>query len=360
MKQLTNSQISFLKSCMRKHYYSYELCVRRTRTAQSLRIGTVIHEGLDRLAQGDAIERAIAVATQQYDTLPLHETEYDWAVERETVTVLLWAYAQYWRDAGVEYIATETPFTLKIVNPDTGAASRVFEQAGKRDKIVKFQGRTLLMEHKTTGDSIEPESDYWQKLRLDNQISMYYAACQAEGIDVAGCLYDVIRKPALSPKQIPLLDEAGLKVVHDADGNRVMLANGKPRQAGDTEKGYTLVTRQETPAEFAERLTADITSRPQYYFARREIPRLDSDIVEFQQELWQTAQLVLDRQNAAKKLESKGINPACAWPRNSHSCMTYGKCPYFDICASGVDLRSDIPEGFEKLATAHPELEQPK
>jgi hypothetical protein len=345
---------------MRKHYYAYELCIRKTRNAKALRMGTVIHEGLDKMAQGETPEAAIAAVTQQYETLPLNEAQYDWDIERETVIVLLWAYSEYWKTFGAKYIATETPFSLKIINPDTGASSRVFIQQGKRDKIITYNGRTLLMEHKTTSDSIEPESDYWQKLRLDNQISMYYAACQSEGIDVAGCLYDVIRKPALSPKQIPLLDENGIKVVNDSNGNRVLLANGKPRQTGDTALGYTLVTRQETPREFAERLTADVASRPAYYFARREIPRLDADIVEFQQELWQTAQLVLDRQNAAKKLESKGINPACAWPRNSHSCMTYGKCQYFDICACGMDLRTDIPEGFEKLSTAHPELEQSK
>jgi len=33
-------------------------------------------------------------------------------------------------------------------------------------------------------------------------------------------LYDVTRKPEISPKQIPVLDDAGLKIVTDADGNR--------------------------------------------------------------------------------------------------------------------------------------------
>jgi hypothetical protein len=50
--------------------------------------------------------------------------------------------------------------------------------------------------------------------------------------------------------------------------------------------GYTLDTRPCTVAEWGERLRDDIAARPEFYFARVEVARLDQDLDEFAAELW--------------------------------------------------------------------------
>jgi hypothetical protein len=202
------------------------------------------------------------------------------------------------------------------------------------------------MEHKTASDDLEPDSDYWKRLRIDQQISAYYIAARAKGHDIQTVLYDVTRKPEIGPLQIPLLDGDGFKIVLDAAGERVRTKDGKKwRESGDKEQGWVLQCRIQTAREFGERLTADIAARPDYYYRRQEIPRLDKDIEEFRYELWQMQQQMRDSQKGGR------------WFRNTSSCIGFGRCPYFDICTNGRDVSESTPEGFVRVENIHPELE---
>src|SRR5690606_36744924 len=135
--------------------------------------------------------------------------------------------------------------------------------------------RLAIVETKTTADSIAPDSDYWLRLRFNGQLMQYVLAARTFGWDISTVIYDVVRKPAIEPRQIPLLDAEGRKVVLDANGERVLKKDGSPRESGDKEKGYTLQTRIETPEEFSDRLYQDTLARPDFYFARREVPILE-------------------------------------------------------------------------------------
>ena len=355
---LTGSRIGTYQTCPRKHYYAYELGVRPDRQAHYFRLGGCVHLGLDARAKGYEQGDAITAAVAQYESLPTwantDEKVHEWMIERETVARLLSGYFWWWeRDdiradiRPVEIIETEGAFEIPIRNPETGRATQSFTFAGKRDKIIQLaDGRRAVMEHKTTGDDISPTSDYWRRLRLDSQISGYMLAAREHGHEVQTVLYDVIKKPTIAPKQIPLLDERGLKIVLDADGNRPTKANGEPYQSANSEKGWVLQTRLESPEEFGDRLTNDIADRPEYYFQRQEIPRLEADLEEFRVQLWQMQQQIRESQNAGRAF------------RNTSACIGRGRCEYLDICHQGIDLNQGIPAGYRRVTTVHEELSE--
>ncbi len=359
---LTNSRMATFRTCARKHQYQYEMGVRPSSSANFFRLGTAVHAGIEHWSKHHDFDKAIAAAVAPYqerwDMAESIEAAEAAAVERETAIELLRGYFNAWAWDGredadhpltpVEVLASELAFNMPIVNPETNMPSRSFRAAGKIDAIVRLKdGRLAVMEHKTTGDSIDADSDYWTRLRIDHQISLYMVAAKHLEYNVQTVLYNVIRKPSIAPKQIPCLDAEGLKIVEDADGKRVFKKDGTPRESGDTEKGYKLKARTESPQEFGLRLAEDIEQRPGFYYARQEIPRLTSDLDEFRWELWQQAQAIREAQRANR------------WIRNSNACLNMGRCPYLSVCHNGISPDA-LPPGFVRLENIHPELENPE
>ncbi len=357
---LTHSRTSCAKTCLRKHYYAYELGVRPAGESRPLRMGSAVHLGLEHYATHCDQKVAIETAVASYDTLPdwanTPELIDEWIIEREKVARLLSGYFWYWNQQRFEIIANEQEFRLPIRNPQTGGITPNFELGGKIDKIIRLpDGRLAVMEHKTCSDPLDAESDYWRRLRIDQQISLYMLAARERGYAVETVLYDVIRKPSISPSLVALLDDQGRKIVLDADGNRVLkdhilksgkpgVGHGEPVQSGNKEKGWVLQQRREHAQEYGERLTDDIVDRPEFYFARREIPRLDADLAEFKQELW----------DMQKNLRESQLHNR--WYRSTGACVKPYRCEYLDVCHNGIDLSQGLPPGFVRLENVHPEL----
>jgi hypothetical protein len=341
---LTHSRMACAKQCLRKHLFRYGLGLRSTADdSRALRVGRAIHLGLEAAERGLDRDAAIATATAGYVTVPAwaveDEQQFDWAVEREVVARLLAGYLWRWSEDRIETVAAELPFLLPIVNPETGATTPTFQVGGKIDGIVRLaDGRLMVRETKTTGQDIGLDSDYWRQLRLDSQISLYLLAARAIGHEVEGVIYDVIRKPTIRPRKLTKADLRALVLTGKYHEEAVAL---DPAATSD----LTRLPDRETPEMYGARLLDDITERPDHYYARVEIPRLESDLEEFRQELW-------DQQKTLREHERTG-----RWYRNTASCVTvYGRCSYFDICANALDPSVDVPAGFEVLPFVHPEL----
>ena len=360
--RLTHSRLRCARKCMRLHYWLYECGLRPVREASPLRIGSAYHRGLELMATMERDE-AIAAACAPYDEGPPagsdEEFAASWWVERATVACLLAGHHWRWDEADETEptISTETVFDIPLVNPVTGRPSRTWRLCGRRDAIIGTDNdRLLIREYKTTSNEIDistPAGEvFWTRLRMDSQVSTYWIAALAEGMDVQGVIYDVTRKPAISPRQIPLLDADGLKIVLDeVTGERATNKNGTPRQSAGP--GLKMQTRVETPEEFGERLWADIVERPDHYFARREIPRLDADLQEAGVDMWRMASILRQAQ-----LEARTMGKT-AWPRNTDSCMTFGRCPCWNLCTGGYTHGIDpLPEGWRVVEDVHPELEE--
>lgn len=343
---LTYSRLATLRACPRKHYLHYEVGLARDTAADYLRLGAAFHLGLERYHAGQEPDVAIGEAVQSYACLPPGVDPYEWDIERETVTQLLAGHFWRYENDELEFMAAEQTFRVPLRNPNTGAVSRTFELAGKIDAIARLpDGRLAVVEYKTAGEDIGPDSDFWLRLRGDAQISTYMLAALALGYDVNTVLYDVTRKPTIRPHQIPLLDDDGQKIVLDATGQRVYTKQGKPRQTGDAASGYVLQTRPETPAEYGERLLADIGARPDYYYQRREVPRMDDDLVECQYELWQQAQQLIEMRRHGR------------WYR--HVTRACNQCEFAGLCLNNVQVDpASPPSGFTILTDVHPELRE--
>ena len=375
-KQLiTQSRKSSNDVCRKKHWWEYEVGIRKLDNAKALRMGSRWHECLDGLKQGKLLEQVDHRLRLAYLTVPEGYDEYDWRIEHETLARLLSAYQWRWENSGIEVLATERPYHLPLINPETGKPSTNFDFAGVIDGIVRMEdSRLAVMEHKLLGEDHGPDSDLRRRLRIDQQISFYVYAARQLKFDVATVLYDVARKPSIKPSPVPLRDDENLKIVFDESGNRVRNASKKPkktcencggfgetesglqcpctlgpwRQTGDKDKGYVLQTRSMTIEEWGDKLTNDIGERPDWYFGRIEIPRLDDEIEEACHELWQVQKTIRESQKTGR------------WYRtvNRNSCPF---CAYFELCTCKFDPASGaVPEGFEFVENKHPELGEVK
>ena len=338
MELLTASRMNTLLSCPRRHYWRYEVGLEALDDAAALRFGTAWHNAMEAHAKGVTVENAFMAALgdgQQIDEL-----------QAATLYGLLSGYygLHPFGDCDFEELLPEVEFRVQLGN------SRTFEAAGKIDGLGRLRDKRLaMMEHKTTSDSLDSGSDYWERLRWNMQILQYVDAARVSGWDVEAVIYSVTRKPSIRPRDIPELDADGLKIVVDAAGQRVMLANGKLRQsAGD---GMTLKSRPETPEEFGDRLKADALERPDFYFARREVPILEDDLAEFREQRRMLGFSIIAYRAAQKRMR----RPEQAWPRNCSQVVCAG-CPFARFCLQNISVDLATPPAGFRLGVANPEL----
>ncbi|MEN6535019.1 MAG: PD-(D/E)XK nuclease family protein [Bryobacteraceae bacterium] len=307
---LTNSRTASFRRCPRQHFYRYELAIRSTAERAPLRDGSAFHAGREAFAMTGDPDAALEAAAKWFADTGDIEITY----ARATILTLLTGYCWRWANDGFEHVAIELPFEVELLNPETGASSRTFNHAGKIDGIVRDGGRLMLYELKTTGEDILGDS-YWMRLRIDPQISGYILAARALGHEVQGVIYDVVRKPSIRPHKATPMENRKFK----KDGT--LYANQR-----DTD---------ETPEEYSDRLLADIQERPDFYYARREIPRLDDDIAGWMHDTWGTAKNLMD----AKRLGR--------WPRYV-SRMNCDYCEFASLCMQNITpTADDIPAGYE-------------
>jgi len=341
---ITNSQMRCFRRCPREHYYTYTLGYRGLREAAALRFGSLVHLGLEAyfraLKTGMAPDDALAAALAALDASPDAD-----AYERARAVVALQGYHAMWAGEPLEVIDVEAEFRAALVNPETGAASRTFQLGGKLDVLVRDRrdDRVKLMEHKTTSEEIGAGSDYWKRLKIDPQVSTYFAGGAALGHTITECIYDVLGKPALRPGTVPLLDDAGLRIVLNADGVRVRTQKGAWRQTGSTEDGYVVQTRAETAEEFRDRLVAHVAENPQRYYQRGTVVRLEQEMLDAAHDAWAIARQIREAELASR------------WPRNPDACVRWGRtCGFFDVCTGAASL--DDPLQFRRVEHVHQEL----
>lgn len=324
---LTNSQLATFRTCQRKEWFKSVAGVVPENQSTALRFGTNIHYGIEVRGKGRSIDDALAAVERIYLDMPSNVTEREWQIEREVVMTLLRGYFWFWERPEVPehlrtimFVACEEQFMLKIPRSK-------YRFAGKIDGIaILGDGRKAVVETKTSSEDISPDSDYVARLRIDNQISGYVVGARSLKYAVETVLYNIIKKPTIRP-----------------------LSATPPEARKYTKEGKLYASQREvdeTPAEFRDRLSADIEADPTKYYARYEIPRLDGDIREWWLELGQTA-----KQIAAARKDNHKV-------RNTAACLTYGRCPYLNVCHSGIDSDGSVPSGFRRVERIHEELNQ--
>lgn len=168
--------------------------------------------------------------------------------------------------------------------------------------------KTLVMEHKTSSEDIGAGSIYWRKLTLDAQISNYMVGARSLGFEPEGVLYDVLRKTALRPYEV----------------------NSKR-------------SVPETPQDFRDRVLDDIAKRPDYYYQRGIVVRLEDEERDAAFDTWQTADQIRISRNENR------------WPRNVDACSQYSRlCEYWPVCSGEASINDPLRFGTE---APNPELD---
>lgn len=316
---LTSSRLKAFRACPRMHWYRYIQCRHAITTSGAVRFGTLFHHALEawwfawQLVGEERLEAAMN-ALANYGT---EVDEEDLVIARE----LMRCYHVRWNDEPLITELVEHEFTAPLVNPVTGRASRTFRLGGKIDAKVydERDRRRYLVEHKTTTSDISEGSGYWQRLRMDGQVSTYYDAFP----DVAGCLYDVIRRPGQRRYKATPMESRK----YTAKGQ--LYANQR--------------AEDESLEDFALRVREAIASDPDSYFKRGVVVRLQEEIREHQLDVWHLA-------NTMREMANVGLHP-----RNPDACIQFNRtCDYFDVC-TGVASIDD--ERLFQIQAAHPELQ---
>lgn len=315
---LTNSRAKSFRRCARHHLYSYQQGIRPIEKAGPLSFGGWFHQMLEAwwLATELRLEAALeklagAVDLDDFDRVRLEE--------------LMLGYDARWSEEPLTTERVEVQFECELRNPQSGQASRTWKLAGKLDAIASRNGRPWIVEHKTTAEDISPGSAYWRMLRLDTQISTYFLGAAALGFDVEGCIYDVIRKPALKPLEATPEESRKYK-----KGTGELYAN---QRASD-----------ETPEEFRQRYREYVGEHLLDLFQRGEVVRVQEELDDASFDLWQTARLIREAELAGRH------------PRNPDACRNWQRfCEYFDVCTGAASL--DDASRFRKVETANEELD---
>ncbi len=372
---LTESRSQTARRCAREEELRYHRgIVPAGATAAALRFGTLGHHSLEarweHLGAPDELERALAA-------IAFHASAESDPLELACLEELVRGYVIRWATDCQEYsvLGVELEFRGPLLNPETGAASRTFQRAGKMDVLIeqRVDQRKLVMDHKFSGEDIAAGSSFWARTRMGGQPSGYIRGAELLGHQVDGFIYDVIAKPGLRPlkatplelreytkakyKQCPLCKKknptlpphqvevvSGLATLCEED------PEGGPRRVC-TDRGGVLYKNQrvvdETVEEYRARVREDIATSPDAYYQRGLVVRLEEQMREHDLETWLLGQQLRENHRL-------GIAP-----RNPDACQRYGSvCGYFSACCGEADIND--PGVFRRLEWVHPELATPK
>ena len=312
-QRFTHSRSACCRACPRRHYLRYELGLSPVVDGYALRVGSGFHSVME--DQDKGIDPAIKLDE-------LVDNPYDLAI----IAAMADGHNRRWELEPLEVVATELEFDLPLINPDTGKATPVWTIAGKIDRIIRLpNGQLALVDYKTTSLDFSPGSEYWTKLQMDYQPSIYLNAARTLGYAISRILYDVTVRPSLRP----------LKATPEE--------KRKYKKTGELYANQRDV--DESPEEYAVRVATWLEDHKDTAYARIEIARLDQDLQDSQREIWM-------QQLTIRAMQRGGPG---AWYRNPDACFLPYHCSFLPICQNR-DLETRTPDGFVRRENVHPEL----
>lgn len=323
MTSYTNTSLGTARRCLTEYDLGYNQQLEPVVvSAEALLVGHAWHKAFHAAhIKGD-------VQAAPYEAIAKHAPGPLW---NEKLRRMYAAYGWYWKDQPFKVLEAEHTFVAEHLG---------IKYEGQLDGIIQLDdGRTGLLERKTTGDSVEAASSFWDRLRLDVQVGIYALAMEQHPLFI---LYDVVRKPTINPKNLSKADIARMgKGVADVGWDSYFGESFTAEQlAGPLEEG------RESIEMYGARLTADIGNRPDYYFARRPVDRTKQD--------YQT--LLENLQDQVGIIEFAKENDRMH--RNPDACNTFGRCKFFGLCSNNIrpHVGDPAPDGFRRREHLHPEL----
>lgn len=324
--RLTNSRAKTYQRCPRLEGYSYQEGYRPRSTALPLRFGTAFHDLREQIWRGEEPKLSVDVELEPEDRIKVEE--------------MARGYVERWGDPSKQFdvLGVETFHETPLFHPDTGETHPTEVMAGKIDSITRAEPGTtkvIIWDGKTTSESIEEGSPLWARLVMDSQISQYFVLAIQDGWDPVVWMHDVVKKPGLSKLRATPAESLKYRKPKTAEEKEL-----PPDHPSLLYKSCRI--QDESDDDYRARLREDIASRPEFYFVRRKVERLDHVLHDHLLSLWGIAERM--------KLPPVAFTAGCV--------MTgLGQCSFLNICAAGGHPR-DYPDQFEQVNDPHPELER--
>jgi len=209
----------------------------------------------------------------------------DLSVLTPDIRALMRGYIAWYGTPDRSFAVEETDVPFQIQLPDGTTVMGEFDGVG----VNRETGKRAIVEIKTSSEDISIGSPYWSRVALvDPQVTAYLLASRKMGWGQVEVFYDVLRKPNL-------------------------------RKKGD-----------ETEEEFEARILTDIIGRPEHYYQRATIVRLEHEHAAHLRDVSGTVRLMqVTREMGAP-------------PRFVDSCFKYGRpCDFYMVCGGGADVMDE-------------------
>lgn len=383
-RNLSPTSYNKFRTCPRLYYWEEVVRIERAREDGARRFGTLYHAGLEhwwRAMDGGDVpwrdtDAAIKAALEGIANNARHVATDPYEVARAEAMMV----AYHTRYISLEFETVdggkdvEVWFGHPLVDAD-GHEVPGWRVVGKKDARKRFaNGRIQIVEHKQTTMDIKPGSDYWARLAIDTQISIYVDAAQRDGLRCHEVLYDVSRKPDLDPllktpeEKRRFTKGKGCSECGGRAGGKLGVAQGTgkvPKTVTDPDSGKSddvlaecvacngtgwkeaprLDARQRTEDEnvndFKLRVAEEIAEVPDAYFRMGTVTRSPEQLAEARQDLVVTSAEIDALINFARRYDEQCISPHArtCFPRNAQTCTNiYGRrCDFLDVCSGAAD-----------------------
>jgi hypothetical protein len=288
MQKFSVSSTNTWKACNRRYYY------------QQIQGWTLIDQP-SWLAKGTAYDKMLEL----WDTVGYEETiksipelfpnPYE-AVDAEYI---LRIYNEKFKDRPLRPVTfnnqqgNQLGFGFEVKGHDVTGPCVPFKATGYLDKLSSDEGELIVVERKTTSQSIEAGSEYWAQWALNPQPISYVAYLREMGARAGYVVVEAIRKPSttVSPKAF--------------------------------DKKCSIQVYRERVMSHVEKKT--LVARHKFYVSEDQS----------QEWLVDTINVVDDVRRAAerqKRIEDAGYEGLYAYPKSEKSCSDFGGCPHLDVC----------------------------
>lgn len=352
--KVRNTQLVDAASCLRKHYYVWELGLKPKRTDPKLQIGSLVHKFLEvfeaslavddgksySLKLSDAGYAMYLVASEFINALSLEDQEglREAQESHEKAIDLCKRYAK-WRSTTdlSPLIQAEAEFEVNL-----GPASNVeVILKGTMDGVGKTEAGLWLREYKTCASISEKLKQY----TLDKQTRRYVAAMRIEGIELVGVelvllsktrpvqVEDFILKAKGSEGLISADKKKWSKATHEQALQIAELGNFAPEDSkkGLTQQGFHDILKM-------------LVDRDSPYFRVERLHFNDFELVNTLEETMHEAQRIEDIRNQYKIL-GPGV-----WTRNTGimgmNCKGCGMRTICEMDLKGINTSLIIDEHF--------------
>jgi len=134
---VTTSSAGCFLECPKKYEYRYVMRRRGHTSSLALRVGTVVHHGLEVWWTTTDRDQALPLAIEAMRAMGTQDESMALdAFEMVRCEELLRGYDARWHDAPFVVLGAEIEFTAPLINPETGHASKTWQRGGKLDALI--------------------------------------------------------------------------------------------------------------------------------------------------------------------------------------------------------------------------------